>query len=374
MARPLGRRCNIMKTVSPVDQSSFLFKTSDNVANEIVRFSNRVKEATAEDSLVIPFITDTHLALLPKNLKNLKKASFEHIDNFVNVCNLIDHDLVVQNGDLNDGSSLDVEDFWAANQSYKRKMKSIIKPIVNVRGNHDDNSLADRYADNNLKKVATYKETKKFFFDDYFTKGSLITDKSDKMYGYIDTKGVRIIFIDLFDSRQEVGSDGKTKFPLVSSGGCIQQTQVDWLIDTLKNTPATHSVLFIAHTAPSDVYDVANTINTDVVSLIIKAYQHGSSYNFSGTNKDFPLEIEGAFSGKRKIIAFVHGHRHRDEVTVIKGTDVKCIGLLCSKTEPNASYTFRDFGTRYEDSFNVLLIDKGDIKILRFGAGGDINV
>lgn len=73
MARPLGRRCNIMKTVSPVDQSSFLFKTSDNVANEIVRFSNRVKEATAEDSLVIPFITDTHLALLPKNLKNLKK-------------------------------------------------------------------------------------------------------------------------------------------------------------------------------------------------------------------------------------------------------------------------------------------------------------
>lgn len=363
-----------MKTVSPVDQSEFIFKTSDNVANEIVRFSNRVKEETTEGNLVIPFITDVHLGLMPKNYKNLKKASFEHIENFVNVCNLIDHDLVVQNGDLNDGSSLDVADFWAANQSYKQKMKSIIKPIVNVRGNHDDNSLADKYAENDLKKVVTYKETKKFFFDDYFTKGNLITDNSDKMYGYIDTKGVRIIFIDLFDSRQEVGIDGKAKFPLVNSGGCIQQTQVDWLIDTLKNTPTTHSVLFIAHTAPKGVYGVTNKINTDVVNSIIKAYQHGSSYNFSGTDKDFPLEIEGAFSGKRKIIAFVHGHRHLDEVTVIKGTDVKCIGLLCSKVDPNPSYTFRDFGTRYEDSFNVLLIDKGNIKILRFGAGGDINV
>lgn len=364
-----------MKTVSPVNQSGFVFKTSDNVANEIVRFSNRVKSETTEDSLVIPSITDAHLSLLPKNLKNLKKASFEHIENFVNVCNLIDYDLVIQNGDLNDGSSLDVTDFWAANQSYKQKMKSIIKPIVNVRGNHDDNSLADSYAENDLKKVATYKQTKQFFFDEYFTKNQLITDESDKMYGYIDTKGVRIIFIDLFDSRQEVGSDGKTKFPLVSSEGCIQQTQVDWLIGTLKGTPATQSVLFVAHTAPSDTYEGKNNaVNTDVISTIIKAYKNGGSYSYVGTNVNFPLDITGSFTEKNKVIAFVHGHRHKDEQTVVNGTDVKCFGLLCSKAEETTSYVYRNFGTRYEDSFNVLLIDKDDIKILRFGAGGDINV
>lgn len=364
-----------MKLHAPIDQENFIFKTSDNVANEIVRFSEKINNQTTDEMLVIPFITDVHLGLMPKNLKNLKKASYEHIENLVNVCNLIDYDLVVQNGDLNDGSSMDVSDFWKGNDTYRVKMKHLEKPVINLFGNHDDNSLADKYANNNLEKVVPYTELKKYFFDSYFTKDKLIFDDSDKQYGYIDVKDVRIIFIDMFDGVQMLGSDNTIKYPLVDSNGCIRQKQVDWLIDTLKNTPDAKRVLFVSHTAPLDTYyGTVNAINTDVVSLIIKAYANGSNYNFTGINKDFPIKIEGAFSGKRKVIAFFHGHRHRDEVTVIKGTNVKCIGLLCSKAEPNSSYTFRNFGTTYEDSFNVLLIDKGDIKILRFGAGGDINV
>ncbi|WP_156921253.1 metallophosphoesterase family protein, partial [Brochothrix campestris] len=108
-----------MKLHVPVNQENFIFKTSDNVANEIVRFSEKVKKKTKSSTLVIPFITDLHLGLMPKNLKNLKKASYEHVENLVNVCRLIDHDLIIQNGDLNDGSSLELSDFWEGNEMYK---------------------------------------------------------------------------------------------------------------------------------------------------------------------------------------------------------------------------------------------------------------
>lgn len=362
-----------MKLHVPVNQENFIFKTSDNVANEIVRFSEKVKKKTKSSTLVIPFITDLHLGLMPKNLKNLKKASYEHVENLVNVCHLIDHDLIIQNGDLNDGSSLELSDFWEGNEIYKRKMASISTPVINLRGNHDDNSLADKYENNDLKKVAAYSELKNFFFDDYFTKGKINADKSDKQYGYMDVKGTRIIFIDTFDS-QQVLLNGKNRFDLVDSNGCIQQTQVNWLINLLKNTSSTQRVLFVSHTAPMDVYsDTEKAINTDVLSVIIKAFVTGGAYDYLGVSNDFPIKITGSFASKGSVIAYLHGHRHKDESTFIKGTSVQCIGLLCSKAEANESYIYRNFGTIYEDSFSVLLIDEGSIKILRFGAGGDIN-
>lgn len=349
------------------------------VTRELQSVKRRVEKLRTNSSIVIPVITDVHSAILPKYLKYMKKTGFDHIQNFVNLCSMIDYDFAVNLGDVNDGSSLSKKDFYNGMQQYVDIVSNLTNPIVTLRGNHDDNSLADKYGNNDLSLTATFEEVKKYFYHDSLLKDALTYDKGNKenTNGYLDIKGVRFIFLDSFDTKQSLNSAGKIKYPLIDNQGSFRQSQIDWLVEVLNNTSKDTKVAFFSHTGlpnahPEKIGQAVNdVVNGQAISTIIKAFQEGSPFNYSDPTSIFPVAISGAFSDKHTVLGYFHGHMHWDGVGRIPNSNIPILSLLCSKTDENNSFALRRYGTKYEDSFNVLVFDNNIVNVVRYGAGLD---
>ena len=77
-----------------------------------------------------------------------------------------------------------------------------------------------------------------------------------------------------------------------------------------------------------------------------------------------------------RILGWIHGHNHADQIWCVYPFPV--IGIGCSKTEafyehkPLASYTpWRELRQRTQELFDILLINKDGISLIRYGAGED---
>lgn len=368
-------------------QKEFVYPTTINIENELYRVQEAVNRLRKENSIVIPFITDTHAGIRSKNLSFLKKTGYDHMENLVNLTKILQCDYAVHGGDVIDGSSLNLEDVHLSFDETLKRLSEIECPVFIMKGNHDDNSLGDSYLNNDLSHVLTFEEVKNYVFDEHLHKGKLKSNSEDVngAYGYYDDKKnkIRVFFFDSFNTRQEL-LNGDYKFPLVSSKGCFSNTQLNWMAEKMKLTPKDYKALIFSHTGLVDYRNSTSVIhpevyNAEAVQALLKAFETGSKLSYKGTDKDFPIQIDIDFEGiVTNVLAWINGHVHGDYVKQIPQTQIPSIATLCSKPDVTNTYQYRKFGTVYEDSLSVFVITPSaltsKIEMVRFGAGAGQNI
>lgn len=288
-------------------------------------------------------------------------------------------------GVLNTGDT--VYDNWASNRSSFAEdidAKYNIPTVVTI-GNHDARSLAPAEMEQN---IISYYATRWQY-------------TGENAYYYYDFTNWNIRCIVLNNYNTPDGAIG------------YGQTQINWLLDTLANTPQDYGIILMAHMPCVPLADVdpiseaffqKSLYNdsltwhydaTQILPQIIDAFIGNTTINtsfeetVSGTTtttisviKDFSNVALGAH-----FIAHVFGHTHMDVIGYAKNTQYK--QLLINETCTNSDYGIysgglshgntgdiaRGFEGNTQDAFNIIAIDQTNklVKIGRVGSNRTID-
>lgn len=232
-----------------------------------------------------------------------------------------------------------------------------------VRGNHDNYAKETENATTGI--IETNSMVINRFIRPYHDD---INIENGKTYYYFDRplNKVRFISIDTNEIISETtGTSGEFQ-PSYS----ITQEQIDWFVNTLKNTPNQYKIVLLSHSPINSnlawAFDEALIFGDIVEAFNNKAsinkadnYAHVVNTDFSSTNG--------------KVILSISGHGHVDDSFV---SDSGCVyyEVNCDTFLNNGgSHYERVEGNVSEQSFDVVIInaDNGDIYTVRYGAGVD---
>lgn len=235
-------------------------------------------------------------------------------------------------------------------------------PTMWTIGNHDDNNIYF-IGDARNENILTLSELENAF-------------EINKTYGYRDfeDKKLRVIVLDSFENPEIIGKDGLPKYTRDYSS-VFSANQLTWLSKTLE-VPTGYSVIAFTHVPPegycnNEPYNDYRNVNHDLMLGLFNAFVEGTSYTASGTNTDYPAQVNVDYSnqGKGNLIGIVTGHEHRDvEPQVING--VRVIDRTCNLPAGAG----RSIGDISEEAFDVIEIDSENkhCKFNRFGAGNSL--
>lgn len=308
------------------------------------------KMDSISNCLAFVFFTDTHIG-------SNKLKSPKMIDSILKYTSIKD---VICGGDVisayGDHNRI-VRDCEIYKESY-----GFAKPYY-VRGNHDNyvkitEDATTGIIEHNSMVINRFIRP---YHDD-------IVIENGKTYYYFDRplNKVRFISIDTNEIISETtGTSGEFQ-PSYS----ITQEQIDWFVNTLKNTPNGYKIVLLSH----------SPINSNLVWAFDEALIFGdiveSFNNKSSINKTDNYEhvVNTDFSNTNgKVILSISGHGHVDDSFVSDSGcvyyEVNCDTLLNNGGSPYE----RVAGTVSEQSFDVVIInaDNGDIHTVRYGAGLD---
>lgn len=218
-------------------------------------------------------------------------------------------------------------------------LKKIEVPLYIVQGNHDSN-----YFSNNPEVMSDEEQFELYQLncpDD-------VVREEKNFWHYADRPELqlRMLFLSSFDHREGM----RYGFP---------KEELNWLQQTLANTPMGYAVLVFAHVPPlAEIHFWSDEIRNGE-ELIGILEEH---------NKE-----EG-----RQVMAYIHGHNHADQI--YQGRDFPIISLGCNKCEyfadkkPEGAITYeRKLETVSQDLWDALIVNPGEKKLdfIRFGAGED---
>ncbi|QYH53701.1 metallophosphoesterase [Liquorilactobacillus nagelii] len=198
---------------------------------------------------------------------------------------------------------------------------------------------------------------------------------------YADQK-IRLISLAGFDNPEIYTDDGITlKYP-TGQWSVFQQSQLDFLINSLSTVPNGYTVLITNHAPLQGFFGntVENaSINHELLEGILAAYVAKSTYSGTGTVADVPATVSVDFTDAKGILAgVVTGHQHRDkEVQTIEGVNMVTRTCFLAADRGDSSqntYTTADtLGTIDQYAFDVIEIDTTNRKVNfnRFGIGSD---
>ena len=251
-------------------------------------------------------------------------------------------------------------------------------------GNHDAKISASVYYES--------------IYNSYF-KGNPDTSGGETYYYRdLEDQKLRIVAVN-----QQEGASTTT-----SGGTCYSQAQVDWLVETLKTTPAGYGVVLMYHSPEttiaaagnpnySEFFQVGNrydnptnaysgysgTILMDLVDAFM--LRENFTWNYSEKDGASPVTLNADFTNVAEgveFIAHVTGHVHSDSITYLPGTACKqlLLGVTCTNSmygEPGGYYGLADYSdlnrvgnTSSQDAFNAYIIDRENktVRVLRVGA------
>lgn len=301
--------------------------------DEVRKTADKIKCLRKEGSVAIALLTDTHYVVngtWEDTIHNLravhKEAAF---------------DAVIHLGDFTDGlvSAKVLKDYT------ELQLKALLDfdiPLFVTLGNHDSN-----YYRNNPEWLSKA-EQQEF----YFTRiDKYINRKPEQTYYYSDFEQVKTrgIFLDSYDYKESV----RYGFPT---------EELDWLEQTLQDVPEGYSVILFSHVPPIVRlhYWSKEIRNSDRLMRILEEYDAG----------------EG-----NRILAYVHGHNHTDQIYTESRFPIIAIG--CTKCEyfsdkkPEGAVTSpRELNTLTQELWDTMIINPCEKRIdfVRFGAGEDRTV
>lgn len=252
-------------------------------------------------------------------------------------------------------------------------------PILCLKGNHDDNSLAG------VQNTLTQEE----YYDicaTSFISNNIVTDSSNPSgcYGYFDclSQKTRFLYINSVDLPW-IEIEGDLKYKIQWQKG-IRQPQLDFIAKALTFEEKGWGVIFISHHSVKSIvgYDTSSDSyitpanGGDQLYGIIKAYKNGSIY-YGRSNGDFESQVAVDYSTNKdsELICLLNGHIHCDRNAIYDGM------LFCSTTSAtlgngksyntNNSIYNPTSNTVNETAFDVITVDRkiGTVYFDRFGFG-----
>jgi hypothetical protein len=163
-------------------------------------------------------------------------------------------------------------------------------------------------------------------------------------------RGLRFVFLHSFDS----GEDVRYGF----SEECLR-----WLRDVLRDAPRDLHIVVFSHLTP-------------LVRL-----QYWTDRIRGGEELVGILEAYGARGGAGRVLAYINGHNHADQI--YEGLSFPIVSIGCAKTEyfteykPAGSHTpARRIGDAAQELWDVLIVTPSERRLdfVRFGAGFDRTV
>jgi hypothetical protein len=297
-------------------------------ADRVVR---GIEKKRRNDSLVFALLSDTHITV---------NGTFgDTVASLRAVHDRASFDGVVFLGDLTDGMVT-----AAATRRYAKdalgELRSLGVPLYTVIGNHDANYFAGNREPFSIEEqCALYLS----HADDY------VVRETDSPWYYADfpDRGLRFVFLHSFDEREEI----RYGF----SDECLR-----WLKTALADAPRDTDIVVFSHLTP-------------LVELQYWTDRIRGGHELVGI-----LEAYGAHSSAGRILAYINGHNHADQV--YEGLSFPIISVGCAKTEcfaeykPAGSHTpARRLGDASQELWNALLITPNERRLdfIRFGAGED---
>ncbi len=283
----------------------------------------RVWELLDENDLAFAVITDTHYV----NNGTWERSAF----NLQQVVSRLPLEGIIHLGDLTDGI-LPLDQTKESVERVMADMRQTGRPVWLCCGNHDSN-----YFRNNPEKM-TEEEMSAYYLG------------REKPWYYVDypVQKLRIFYLHSFDYRESV----RYGFPV---------EELDWVRMALDSMAEEWAALVCAHVPPlPEIHYWSDQIRNGEELLQILEEHHRAG---------------------RKILAYVHGHNHGEQIYARRLFPIVSLG--CNKMEdfqrekPEGSWTYsRQQGTVTEDLWDVMIVhaDHSGIDFVRFGAGEDKRV
>ena len=206
-------------------------------------------------------------------------------------------------------------------------------------------------------------------------------------YYYQDIHNIRIIVLNLYETTN-------TSY----KNEAISQTQMNWLISTLKSTPSTYGILLCYHKpngtltedstyntffteSPNDVDPLKTVTGIEHIIKVVDAYMSKSSVSGTYTSDGGTVSYTADFTSLTstgEFIAHITGHYHRDLVGYYNGTTNKqlVINTICGNGySPQHCFSFiRDGRGSSQDGMTFFGINRTTGKVMIARVGADIDV
>lgn len=382
-----------------------------NVKGAVGKLKDFANKISKDAGFKILFVTDQHYRVSeyttdPVKGTNYAKA-FPLSLNMTNNLAILDDvvDAAVFNGDNVDGAI-------SLNQAYPSDMidniiqenphetpnvkyaKSINRTLINAArdalpstdvyinlGNHDDNSIAQKYDG--------YILDKEDLLDVYeFDSNNFGEERYDfSCYKDYPKSKVRIGVIGAYDNPEIYDGDnsGKGRGNVKYRRGyhsVITQETLNFVKKALETCPDEYTMLWFSHLplkgyfngateTVSDADSLPIRVNHELLTGMFSAYANRRAFSGTGTNQDYPASISVDFTkSKGSIAGLVFGHEHRDKdmqnINGVPGIVRQCF-LAASRADGDK------FDTIEQYSFDVIELDTNSKQVFfkRFGDGGD---
>lgn len=332
----------------------------ETVDKKIAEIKNAKKDI-GENTASFAFITDFHLIVNEKHSAPIIKKVIEECD----------IPYLINAGDIVSGVGNCSEEFLLDEITQVLNLfKDIEDKCIYAEGNHDRAFCTfpppDYYRENLTKKV---------FHDKFFLPQKKHGDRifGDGGYFYIDDKVGKVRYIVL--NSQDVPSEEKTekgfaKYNVMTHFGFLQN-QIDWLAAVALNLPSDEwHVVVCSHATATGIAVEEHVYNYDLVLGILDAFNRKSTFSASEEHENclFNASTSVDFSDSfGKIIAWVGGHTHRDNIAIKKG-------IVQIESMSDSAYTElnpKRKNTTDEQVIDVFIIDKETkkVKVIRIGRG-----
>ncbi len=290
------------------------------IAREAERLAERA-EASGREGLRFFLLADTHHTagdIWPDTLRSLELSAARLRPEFL-----------VHLGDLTDGM-YELSQTKQLAAEVLAGLRGVCRQVFLCLGNHDENYFRGNAA------VMDKKQSAEFYLG------------SSRPYGCTDLPEhrLRLFFLDSFDPRRKQRYGFSLKEYL-------------WFRRRLKDTPEGYRILVFSHVPPHPEIHVWS----DRIRL--------------GPQMLGLLERYGRQRGRR-VLGWIHGHSHADQVW--RGAGVPVIGIGCGKLECFPEYkpkgscvSARQRGTASQELWDAAVIPDGEdcVLLFRYGAGED---
>jgi len=336
----------------------------------LAEYAEKVNSVTTDTTLTFSVFADMHYD--EKN--NITKFKNKKIEELGTLTTLTDIDFVTNLGDFVVGNEDKTTTLSSLNTLLSLTDEAISVPILNVRGNHDDNGW---YSFGGYG--GTYKEDE--IINDKEWSDLALSAAGDKLvidqenpyggYGYMDFEDskIRVFMLNSCDIPYILKEDGTYRYSSYL-GHCFSNAQLNFVANSLmfsdKENPNDWAALFLTH-VPIDTSNLDNERfggmsalirGYDYMLSIISAYRKGTSFKMSGSTyntnypddrkEDFMVDVDIDYSkkGYGEVIGFFSGHTHSDNYS-------NQVGLTNS-----LSYGYTFIGTSGAEAFNTFVINR----------------
>lgn len=308
-------------------------------------------------------------------------------------------DIILHLGDITERSS-QISGF-----NWKEKTLAIQTPVLAMVGNHDVayvNASDPGLTDAQIRSIL-------YDADEIAHNGEIhpVIDGVMQHYFYKDVtkNGYTTRLIGLYQFEWDVPKTGSVPDYQDGHGRDVpfySQTQIDWLVDILQNTPSTYGVVLLSHfilgrakyeecgfnelalrgTIMTDPFVQGWYNNKHFFCDIIEAFVNGgelvtSTDQITPDGVSHPLSIETSFAGGGKFIANLCGHKHSGGLLKFVNGDnnvspYRVVMGACTTAADvqNTGLWGRETTGKTQDCLNVVIYDHNEdkVKVIRLGA------